>query len=164
MAVIGWIDAFHDERQSGTTSTVEIRSAKLYACFGGSRQLLADGIVRMDGTVTGGIVTKTPWWGATAETFTNSYASGIVTFHPNERPTRIWHAWNSLWPRASIPAGATSVFFVVEVRVSGPAWFRAGIDYWVAPDDTTTNLEAGASDWIQASQDWQTIVVGSSCP
>ncbi|AGY56523.1 hypothetical protein GKIL_0276 [Gloeobacter kilaueensis JS1] len=164
-AITWWGIALQDTRQNAT-STVEIDYVRLYCTVDGRRTQLSE----TKSALGGGLYLRSPWFGNNdyhepmpmlPQTASNQ---GSISFHPSDRPDRIWHFW-SPGKRLQLPAGQVSnCGLEARLRLSGPALAQFGVDFWRDPQarwagHEVNNHEAGRSQWLFATSppSWQTL-------
>ena len=169
-AALPWLQALHTG-SSSDASTVEVDSITLLARTAqGDVLLLEDGYARdmpVKGFDHGGTYLRHPFLFDEANSnwpMPASVRDGCLVVEPHVHPDRVFHWWTSR--RAVIPADAQFVTMIAKVRVTGDACVQAGIDFWrdaSAPyaGKDGNNTEAGLSDWIFASDEWQTLVLST---
>jgi hypothetical protein len=112
----------------------------------------------------GGLFVTSPTWFATNDQspMEANVANGVMSFDPNMAPGNVWHWWTPM--RGTIVPGATSIFLLAKIRITGNACVQAGIDWWATQDASwngynVNNKQACVSKWYFNSPDWQTIVL-----
>ncbi len=167
-AGLAWMQAIHDTNRPGP-STVEVDWMRFYCIVNGDDVLLASDEYD-NSKIGGGLYTPFPefsYYGDIPAQFNLSKRHAVLTI--SEQPYYLWHWWNFLWPRASIPVDAERCFMEARVRIQGPAMVQAGLDYWREPDSewdgtNVNNIEAGVSDWFFESDGWHLISIALYLP
>ncbi len=169
-AGLGWLQAIHDVNRPGPSS-VEVDWMRLY-CVVNGQDVLIESDEYDDAEIGGGLYTRYPWFETgfyedISADFNLTKGYAVLTI--SDYPDNVWHWWNTQWPRALIPAAAERCFMEALVRIQGPALVQAGLDYWREPDSVwegtnVNNVEAGISDWLSESDQWQLISIAASFP
>lgn len=152
-----WLSAV---QKAGSTagSTVEIDYIRLWARINGVAQIVARNEYT-DAKAAGELRLRNPWYGGSWRSMPVQITNGALVIHPSSSPNDVWHPYLESWPdlRADI-SGADSVWMEARVRVQGPALVQGGLDAWKNLDYAANRVyEVGATDWVCASGDWQTL-------
>jgi hypothetical protein len=154
-----WLNAV---QKAGTTATsaVEIDYIRLWARINGVAQIVARNEYT-DAKAAGELRLRNPWFGGAWRSMPVQITNGALVIHPSSSPNDVWHPYLESWPdlRADI-SGADSVWMEARVRVQGPALVQGGLDAWKNLDYASNRVyEVGATDWVCASADWQTLTM-----
>lgn len=153
------MDAIHDTRKPGT-SRVEVAFIKYYARINGVDTLLTSDEYDTR-RACGGLWSRNPFYKQQlSDTMPAQFdqTNGSLIVCPSDQPNAVFHWWNCLYPRVTIPANAERTWAVAQVRIHGPALVGLGIDYWrtpTAPDGN--NIEAAVSPWFFEAPGWQNM-------
>lgn len=161
---IGWLIALDDTGLDGP-SLVETDWMRLHAVVDGVDTVIAaeEFEALPEDRPHYGLYRRQPWFGGEyREPMPYSLAEGKLVIEPDLRPDVVFHWWTK---RVVVPAGTSRVWFEARVRITGGAHVQAGIDYWRQLDSRSTgpvvnNVEAGASLWECAADQWLIVSVG----
>ncbi|MBI5633818.1 MAG: hypothetical protein HZA15_10105 [Nitrospirae bacterium] len=84
---------------------------------------------------------------------------GYVVVPAGNHPTRLYHFWNTLWPRPVARQGAR-YYVTADALIEGNAIMQIGADYWQSPSGGSL-VEAMNSDWYCSTSAWQTLSIGN---
>ncbi len=166
-AVMPWAQAVHDVRQGNGQSMVEVNYLRLWAVVNGSNQLVCEDTYDTfdQASMWFGLYSRNPWFGTDDHlqmpvTYTSE---GWLRFFPNTYPDKVWHWWDTQYPRAYVPAGTQRLWVEMNVKITGPALVQIGADFYRTPTAEANQqnvVEMGVSNWYGESANWQTIILG----
>jgi len=173
-SVIAWAQALIGETKYGNTGKVIIENLSLWEVKNGQRNLVTDKIVSWN-TVWGFMLNKSDWYvpnkwvcppepqpcNLTTTDGVNVTPEGYVELNVSTNPSKIYHFWNTEWPRPS--AEQNSTYYVkAKVKTTGNAMIQIGFDYWETVDGGD-HLEAAYSDWLcNTGGEWQEVTAGDA--
>jgi len=150
----GWVQVLHDNNYD-EQSEIEVDYIRLYASIGTEDTLLSfDEYNTPSATFNdGGLYLRYPFFPPgdyPPDPMPASVSTGYLIFHPSSVRNKVWHFWNSAWPRAKTNPLYTSYWFEVKYRITGKACIQIGMDF---RDNSEKITEAGVSDWEFESYD-----------
>jgi len=162
-----WMQALYmgdNEEQS----TVDLDYLKLYAMVSGTAEIILSDEYFYPPSSTfifkhGKLFNRYPFFYNEADTepmLVFSRKNGIISFHPDEKPNRVWHWWGS--KRIKVPESADYLILEARVKITGPAIVQPGLDFWNSEKTiyggyNVNNTESGIGNVYFASDDWQII-------
>jgi len=146
---------------------VEIDYMRLYAVVNGQNQLVCeDNYDTFDPlSVWFGLYSRNPWFGTDSHIqMPLTYTQGCLRIYPSLYPDKVWHWWDTQYPRPDVPSGTQRLWVEVKVKITGPALVQIGVDFYRTPTAEANQqnvVEMGVSNWYGASPYWQIITLGT---
>lgn len=162
-----WMDIVYDDTKTGD-AIVQIDWLRIYALVDGEEVLLA-GNEYDDNVFDGALFDRYPvWYGDWREErdvndiIPYTFDSGHVMLPVSQIKDRVWHVWNTQFPRAKVPPNAQHVWSEARIKVIGSGLAQVGLDFYISEytefeEFDVSNKEAGASDYFGETGGWQVI-------